>query len=84
MIGLTRLTETYFWTSPATDGSSLLAPSASSGIGFRMPYALIVADPAKAGVASRDALPSAGDVSVTATGVESTVKATAADEPAFA
>ena len=42
--GLT--TDTYFWMSALTVGSSLFGPSASSGTGLRIPYFLIVADPA--------------------------------------
>ena len=44
--GLVRPPETYFCSSATTSGSSLSGPNAISGIGFRMPNALIVADPA--------------------------------------
>jgi hypothetical protein len=41
-----RFDVTYFWMSFASSGSSLIEPSASSGRVFRMPNALIVAEPA--------------------------------------
>ncbi len=39
-------TDTYFWMSALTAGSSLFGPKASSGTGFRIPYFLMVAEPA--------------------------------------